>query len=134
MSIRQSSFRWAGQAFRFGIVGALATVTHMVVLVTLVELGGLHPTLSTAVAFTVAVLTSFQLNRSWTFASRGRRITQLPRFVLIQILGLLLNTGIMTLVYDVLHWHYLTALALWVLVVPPVTFVLQRYWTFRPQG
>ena len=48
---------------RFGVVGILATVTHVLVFYA-TSLGlGLHPTLATTVAFAAAVGISYSLNR-----------------------------------------------------------------------
>ena len=118
--------------FRFGIVGIAATLTHYLVLILLVELGDFHPTIVTPAAFLVATAVSYVLNRSWTFKVRGRHTRQFPRFVVGQTVGLLLNTGLMWFVYDLMNWHYQIAVAISVVIVPPITFWLQSEWTFDP--
>lgn len=116
--------------FRFGIVGIAATLTHYLVLVWLVELGGIHPTVATPMAFSVVTVVSYLLNRMWTFNAKGRHIRQFPRFVIGQTVGLVLNTGLMWFVYDLMNWHYQIAVAISVVLVPPIIFWLQSEWTF----
>lgn len=116
---------------RFAVSGGLATVTHVLVFVTLVEWLALRPVFAAAPAFVVALFVSYGMNYHWTFSASGLHRVLLPRFVVVALLGLTLNLGITYVVVDVAHYWYGYALLLVVLLVPLVTFLLSKFWVFK---
>ena len=116
---------------RFAVVGALATTVHAAVFALLIETTPLDPVVATAVAFGVAFVAGFVLNRRWTFGSRADPLAQLPRYLVVQLAGLALNAAIMAFAVHVQRWSPYAGLALAVVLVPPVTFALARAWVFR---
>jgi len=119
---------------RFAVSGGLATATHVLVFVTLVEAFALRPVLASVPAFMVALIVSYGMNYHWTFSVSGPHRIFLPRFVAVALLGLVLNSGITYAVVDVAHYWYGYALLLVVLLVPLVTFLLSNFWVFKEQG
>lgn len=153
-----------GQLFRFGVVGASGVVVNLVALIIVKRLGP-DPDLDvlplvigdfhvrwyhvfSTVAFFVANLWNFQLNRWWTFKS-ARHAGWFREYwpflavgLLGQVIGLLLLTALMhqaspvALPADVLddstgfrtrlYWAQLIVIA----VVTPLSFVLNKLWTF----
>lgn len=120
------------QMARYGLVGVLATLVHFSVVVMLVELLHMDPVISNVPAFFTGFLVSYYSNRSWTFAGSGGRSGCLPKYLLVQIVGLGLNLGIMFLTVNVLKWSYIVGLCLALLCAALVTFLLNKYWTFLP--
>ena len=116
---------------RFAVSGGLATVTHVVVFVVLVEWLGLRPVLAATPAFVLALLVSYGANYHWTFAANGPHRLMLPRFVAVALIGLALNLLITYSVVDLAGYWYGYALLLVVLIVPLLTFTLSRVWVFR---
>lgn len=114
----------------FGIIGVLATATHIAVFAALVEVGRVAPVVASIPAFLAALLLSYFANHYWTFGARGAHATHMPRYIVVSVLGLCLNTAITYGVVDVLGWWYGVALAAVVLIVPAVTFLLNRNWTY----
>jgi len=119
---------------RFAVVGALATAVHTAVFTVALELAHIEPVLANAIAFSVAVLVGFALNRSWTFAAHGAAHARLWRYVAAQLIGLAGNGGIMFAVVHGAHWSPYLGLLLSVAVVPPLTFALNQFWVFRRRG
>jgi len=117
---------------RFVLVGMLATLIHVVIFAGLIEVLGATPLQACIPAFVIAMLVSYALNRAWTFSASGRHCIELPRYASISLLGLSLNVLITYVAVNILHWWYVSALALIVLVVPVMTFCLNRRWTFKP--
>ena len=149
---------------RFGVVGALGVLVNLLVLVLVKRLGppfedalvGIPATefnvrwyhVYSTIAFLVANLWNFQLNRSWTFRSAGhaRWWTRVRPFLAVglaaQAIGLVLLTVLLhpdsplalpTSVLDDstglrtrLYWGQLIVIA----VVTPLAFVLNKVWTF----
>lgn len=119
-------------AFRYAVVGVLNTAAHFIMTALLVELGVLAPVPASAAGFSIAVLISFFLNRHWTFGTADKPMERLLKFAAVSLFGLFLNTLIMYLAVESLSLHYLWGLLLVVLVVPPSNFLLNLFWSFKP--
>ena len=116
---------------RFAVVGAIATAIHAAVFAALIETTRIDPVAATVVAFLVAFAAGFVLNRRWTFGSRADPAAQLPRYLAAQLTGLALSAAIMHVAVHLQRWSPYAGLALSILLVPPVTFALSRWWVFR---
>lgn len=152
------------QLWRFGVVGASGVLVNMLALILVKRLGpdpdldviplvigGFHVRwyhVFSTIAFFVANLWNFQLNRSWTFQSSKHAgwWREYWPFLAVgflgQVLGLLMLTALMhqgspvALPADVLdnssgwrtrlYWAQLIVIAL----VTPLSFVLNKLWTF----
>lgn len=149
---------------RFGLVGASGVVVNLVVLKLLELVGPFYDSvmidlpgtdfnvrwyhLYVTIAFFVANLWNFQLNRGWTFQS-GRHSTWLREyvpFVLVGLASLAVNLLIVTVlmhsdsplalsraVFDdstALRSRLTMANLIAIVVVTPLSFVLNKIWTF----
>lgn len=149
---------------RFGLVGASGVVVNMLTLIALRKLGphfddavvGLGGTgfnvrwyhVFSTIAFLVANLSNFQLNRTWTFQSSraSRWWSEYWPFLVVGLGGLAVGLALLTLlmhphspvslptsVFDDstglrtrLYWSQLIVIVL----VTPLSFVLNKLWTF----
>jgi putative flippase GtrA len=118
---------------RFAVVGVLATAVHTAVFAVAIELVYVEPVLANAIAFSVAVLVGFALNRHWTFAAHGAANARLWRYVAAQLISLGCNSAIMFAVVHGAHGSPYLGLLLALVLVPPLTFVLNQLWVFRRQ-
>lgn len=119
----------ARQAQRFVISGLLVTGLHAVVAVAVMRFVLPVPTLANGVAFVTATLCSYAVNTLWSFSSSLNK-NNLFRFILVSSVGLFLAVGVSgTAQYYELH--YLVGIGLVACTVPPVTFLLHSFWTYR---
>ena len=152
------------QAVRFLFVGGTGTVINLVVVVICNKIGPDSHTIAVdlpaidynvrwyhvfaVVAFMVANLSNFQLNRSWTFrtSKHARWLEEYWPSLVTGLVGLVLNLGVLTALLHPgspvslsphffddssglrtrLYWAQLIALA----IVTPFSFVLNKFWTF----
>lgn len=119
-----------GTVLRFAVSGGFATAAHVGVFVALVEWLDVRAVIAAGVAFVVALLVSYGMNYHWTFSASGPHRVMLPRFVMVAVLGLLLNLGITYVVVDIAGYWYGYALMVVVSVVPLMTFVFSKLWVF----
>jgi putative flippase GtrA len=97
---RSSNLSGIVQALRFGIVGLSNTLVDAVLYLVLTRglpFFALYPALAKALSYSAGVINSFYWNKNWTFRSRIERPAWkafLP-FVLVNLLGVLINAGIM---------------------------------------
>lgn len=139
--------------FRFGLVGGSGALVNLAVIILLNRLGpDEHGALLGPVrwyhayamlAFLVANVWNYQVNRTWTFTARhtGWLKSFLPFMavgLLAQVIGLVVLTGFMgilpTAILDDtsglrtrLYWAQL----LTIMVTTPLSFVLNKVWTFK---
>lgn len=119
------------QMIKFGVAGLTATAIHTCTLLFLVEKLGMEPVLASIPAFLMALLISFLINHHWTFTATGGYGRHFPRYVVVSAAGLVLNILIMYGAVALMKMSYLVGLTLVILTVPPASYTLQRYWTFR---
>ena len=115
---------------RFGVSGAIATATHVILFASLVELLSVSAVAATSLAFCVSLLVSYGLNYHWTFAASGSHRVMLPRYATVATLGLALNIAITYLIVDVGGYWYGYALMAVISIVPLMSFFLSKFWAF----
>ena len=128
---RQTTF------IRYIIVGILGTCIDLGTLYLLVRLSGIDPQKSwllpffVTLAFVLAVINNYILNRIWTFQSRSTQISsEFIRFFLVSLAGLIFTQFLMWIFVSSGLW-YLLAKALTSLLVMAWNFALNKFWTFR---
>lgn len=118
------------QPVRFGLVGVTATAIHVIMLLLLVEKLALAPVLASVPSFLSALIVSYLANQRWTFLAHGNHGRHFPRYAAVSVAGLFLNIAIMYGTVSLMHMPYLIGLSIVVVVVPLISFLLQRYWAF----
>jgi putative flippase GtrA len=118
---------------RFGVVGLVATLVHVLVYSGLIELLATAPLAANTLGFVAGVQVSFLGHRGWTFREpkTAEVARSLTRFWVVALLGFALNTGFVGLVTGVLRLGYGWAIPPMVGVTPLVTFALAKLWAFR---
>lgn len=120
----------AGSGWRFAAVGVSATFLHVLTASTLIIKGQMHPVGANAIAFIVANLVSYLANALWSFRARPQTGNFL-RFGIVSLAAWFLTMAIAWAAGQA-GAHYLAGIALVVLVVPPVTYLAHRSFTFGP--
>lgn len=119
------------QLSRFGFVGIVATVIHVVLGLSLHSGLGIVPFWANLLAFCCALGVSFLGQTRLTFPHATADATAFLRFATVALTGLALNQTIVWLVTSALDRPYWLALAIIVLTVPWVTFALLKFWALR---
>ncbi|OGT01257.1 MAG: hypothetical protein A2Z65_01200 [Gallionellales bacterium RIFCSPLOWO2_02_58_13] len=123
------------QMVKFGLVGLSATAIHASVLFFLVEKLGVGPVLASIPAFLTALVISFLINHHWTFVVKRGYGRYFSRYAAVSVAGLILNIAIMYGTVLLMHQSYIVGLGVVIILVPLISFLLQRYWTFsNPNG
>jgi putative flippase GtrA len=123
------SINFAKQVQRFAVSGLLATGLHALVAVGLIESFAISAPLANGIAFLIATVFSYAVNTLWSFSSalHGRNLF---RFICVSIVGgsLAISVSAIAAHYEL---HYLAGIGMVALIVPSVTFLLHRFWTYR---
>lgn len=91
--------RLAGEAAKFGTVGAFGFLVNFVVFNLCVQVFGLAVVRSGVIATVIAIGTNYIGNRHWTYrqCDKNRRSRELTLFLLFSGMGLLLENGVLAL-------------------------------------
>ena len=129
------------QFVKFAVVGAIGTIVNLAVLkLTLLLWGQFNENTPFAVeafasglAFAVAVVNNYLLNRWWTFRSSGTMSTEFLRFLVVSLCGLALNELVFWVFRAQLELHVMVSQLLAIACVLPFNFVVNKLWSFRGQ-
>ena len=119
------------QALRFGLVGIVATLVHVVTVLVMHYLAGFSTLWANAIAFLTAWTVSYIGNWLWTFEAPTAHSHSAPRYFFVGIAGFALNQVIVEITTNWWAWPMWLALVPVVMVVPLVSFLASRYWAYR---
>jgi putative flippase GtrA len=121
------------QLIRFAIVGGTGFVVNLAVYALSVHALSVPYQIAAVVAWLIAVLNNFVLNRHWTFdASTGRVHFQAIRFFVVSLSAFVfVNLLLLTLFVEYVGLAKVPAQALAVAAATPLNFLGNKLWSFR---
>jgi len=120
------------QLCRFGTIGVLATITHSIVLIFLVEKMSWQPFFGNIMAFLVAVQVSFWGHKLFSFRNKDKStIKMFSSFVVVALVGLSLNEIVFWIIVNLMSYSYFWALGIVVSVIPLMQFFIIKKFIFR---
>jgi putative flippase GtrA len=120
----------AARFIRFCAVGVGNTVLDLGIFRLLTYLGASF-LVAQVLSYSAGVVNSYILNRKWTFRVQGRvDVPQAVKFVVVNLLSLLVSTGVLSLLYKVLHVDLTAAKILAMASAPIVNFIGNILWVF----
>jgi len=120
------------QFVKFGIVGVSSTIIDWGIFYLLNYYLGIYYLIAKVLSFAVSVINSYIWNRRWTFRSDNpNKLSEFGKFMLVAVVGLVLNTYIMFLAVEKLHLQYIFGLILATAVVMFWNFLINKFWTFK---
>jgi dolichol-phosphate mannosyltransferase len=143
----------AGQFVRFALVGVSGVAVNLAVFAatmaawgrvvgeTGADLGhGPHAghraaaLVANAGGFVASVISNYALNRRWTFASRGPVIREMPRFLVVSLVGYALQLGAFWAGLVLLPIGRTANQLVAIACVMPFNFLANRFWSFERRG
>jgi putative flippase GtrA len=121
------------QLFRFGGVGILATLAHVLTAIAAEALLPLSHQAANLTGFCAGVLVSYTGHARFTFNAPVRSTAQILRFMVLAPLSLATSSATVWLTTGKLGFSFPAAMAAVAVVVPMVTYLAMRFWVFaRP--
>ena len=80
--------------------------------------------------YAVGMVNSFVFNKTWTFRTQGNTLQQVHRFLILNVLGLLLSTLLLFVFVDLLHGPHLVIWFISTGIVMVLNFYGNKFWTF----
>jgi putative flippase GtrA len=124
---------WLVQAVKFGAVGVLNTALDLglyFVLTRWLGLGAL-PVVAKSISYSAGILNSFLWNKYWTFQSKSGTWATLLPFIVTNLVGLGINTGMLQLCLKIFGMPELVALGLATLSTLAWNFIISKFVVFR---
>ncbi|MBK8165342.1 MAG: GtrA family protein [bacterium] len=112
-------------------VGLVGTGGHYLTLVALVRWARLDPVVATTCGFAVGAIINYFANYHLTFRSRQGHAGTMARFFVIALAGMGVNAGVMAVCHRGLGLHYLLSQVAATGTVVVLTYLGNRFWTFR---
>lgn len=120
------------QLVRFGLVGGIGFIVNVAVYALVVHSVGLDYRAASVVAWLVAVINNFVLNRYWTFEAReGRAHFQALRFLVVSLAAEAFSLLLLTVFVESAGIAKIPAQALAVAASMPLNFLGNKLWSFR---
>jgi putative flippase GtrA len=120
-----------GQILRFGAVGVVATLSHVLVAVLTESALKMGPQMANLAGYAVAVLVSYTGHALVTFNAPVQSAARFLRFILVSLTGLATSSLTVWVVSDVLGQTFPVAMLCVAAAVPVVTYLGMRFWVFK---
>lgn len=123
-----------GQLIRFGMIGVLAAITHYGIAIFLTN-HQVAAAWANLVAFVIAFWVSYFGHRYFSFeASEVSHQQTLPRFILVAVLGFILNESLLLIMLHFTKISIALGLPFIILLTAIFTFILSRQFAFTTSG
>lgn len=118
------------QFLTFTGIGAIGTLGHYTVLIGLVQRAEVDPVYASTLGFMVGAVVNYFLNYRFTFRSTKRHSDTILKFMVVAVVGMLINAAIMTVGVQVMNFNYLIIQIISTGIVLLSNFALNKVWTF----
>lgn len=119
------------QLFKFGVVGVLATVLDFLFLYLFTDVFGIYYLLSAAVSFVLSTLFNYVASMRFVFSSKfnkDEKSKEVLLFVILSVIGLLLNQFLMWLFVEKITLYYMLAKIVATFFVMAWNFISRKIW------
>lgn len=119
------------QLIRYWSVGVICFSIQFIVLICLVELGGLNPTLSSAIGSICAYIVNYWLLYYWTFRSKAKHHIASMMFLMVTTFGIAINLLIFWSLTEVAQVWYPISQFIATICSSLFNFAAHRKYTFN---
>ena len=121
------------RVLKFLATGAIGVTVNLGTLHLLV-LGGMFYLYASLMAYALATVVGFVLQKFWTFGDRMAGVTrvQFALYVVVTLCNLALNTLVVYVLVDFVHTHYLLAQAIGAGLAAALSFFVYTLYIFKP--
>lgn len=115
---------------KFGLVGVLNTAINWIIFILLNNLG-IYYIISNIISYSLSTLNSYIWNSKWVFKYNGDNIKETTvKFIILNIIGLILNTCILYVLVDMLGLSKIIGLIITTGIVMLINYFINKLWVF----
>lgn len=116
---------------KFGLVGVLNTLINWTVF-TLLNFINMYYIFANIIAYVIATINSYIWNYKWVFEYNGENKKETTfKFVILNLIGLGINTIILYLLVDKFKFNKLIALVITTGIVMIINYLINKIWVFK---
>jgi len=132
LGIKDSASFWMlfKQFFKYGIVGVSNTLISLGAYYALVHFG-VHYLIANLIAFILGTLNAYYWNNKYVFKAKGNSLSRLARVFAAYGFTLLLSTGLLYLMVDVIGISKFIVPIINLCITIPTNFLLNKFWAFK---
>lgn len=119
------------QLFKFGIVGVVATLLDFLFLFLFTDVFGLYYLFSAALSFVLSTLFNYAASMRFVFSSKfskDEKSKELVLFVILSVIGLVLNQFLMWFFVEKIALYYMAAKIVATFFVMAWNFISRKVW------
>jgi len=134
MTKQKSLTETIGQLIRFGVIGVIAAITHYCIAIFLIS-KDMPAAWANLIAFVIAFWVSYLGHRYFSFDAGDVSHQQtLPRFILVAVLGFILNESLLLFMLHFTKISMAVGLPFIIILTAIFTFILSRQFAFNTAG
>lgn len=116
---------------KFGLIGVLNTLINWILFI-LLNSFGVYYIISNVIAYSISTLNSYLWNSKWVFKYNEDNVKETSfKFIVLNIIGLTLNTIILYLLVDIVRLNKLIALVITTGIVMILNYFINKLWVFK---
>ena len=116
---------------KFGLVGVLNTLINWIIFAVL-NFVGVYYIIANVIAYVIATINSYIWNSRWVFKYKGEdKKETTTKFILLNLVGIALNTMILYLLVDLIGLNKLIALVITTVIVMVINYIVNKIWVFK---
>ncbi len=120
-----------GRFLRHLIAGGTGTLLYMISVAVMVDWMMVDPVVAVVLVVIFLEIYTYVVNRCWVYSTTLDHYASIPRFLMTAVIALLINSGAMYFVVDIMQWWYIWGLIGTILILPPTNFLMNYYWAFK---
>lgn len=116
---------------KFGLVGVLNTLINWIIFA-LLNFVGVYYIVANVIAYSIATANSYIWNSKWVFKYNGKdKKETTAKFIILNLIGLALNTAILYFLVDILSLNKLVGLVITTAIVMVINYIVNKIWVFK---
>ena len=116
---------------KFGLVGVLNTLINWIIFAVL-NFVGVYYIVANVIAYAIATANSYIWNSKWVFKYNGKDKKETTiKFIILNLIGLALNTAILYFLVDILLFNKLIGLVITTVIVMVINYIVNKIWVFK---
>jgi putative flippase GtrA len=122
------------ELFRFGVVGLSSVGIYFVLLWGFESLAPLPLWMDATLAYGIGIIFNYLVQRSFTFRSKRQHQHAGPRYLMVQLGGMGINTGVLWLGVTLARWPFLPVQLSAIVFTAVWSYFGQKFWAFHGAG
>ncbi len=118
------------EVISYAIIGVLCVCIDFVTYTTLCHFG-LEYIIANVIGISAGILSSFTLNRIFTFRVKSHSLRRFLIFIMVGLFGMGISSGMLILLIEFLHTNELIAKVISIIFVGVMQFLMNKFITFK---